>query len=75
MEEKNQDINFKLITRYLSAEASQEDRSRVEKWLNAKPVNREVFNEYKILWDGLERVKSIAGLDLNAENSFLSFFR
>jgi ferric-dicitrate binding protein FerR (iron transport regulator) len=67
MEEKNQDINLKLITRYLSAEASQEERSRVEQWLNAKPVNSEIFNEYKILWDGLERVQSVAGLDLDAE--------
>ena len=67
MDKKNQHIDFELIARYLSLEASEDENSRFEHWLDAKSANREVFQEYKILWDQVGKVESIAGLDLDAE--------
>lgn len=43
--------DWELILKYIRKEASEEERSDLEKWMNEDPSNRELFTEIKSTWD------------------------
>ncbi len=43
--------NSILITRVLSGEASDTDRSQLENWLSLSAENKEIFEQYKAVWN------------------------
>lgn len=45
------DENSILITRVLSGEASDTEHSRLENWLSLSAENREIFEQYKAVWN------------------------
>jgi len=67
MEGKIQHIDFELMVRCLSLEAGDEEVTRFEKWLDEKPEHRDLYGHYKKLWEEMGRVKTLAGMDLDAE--------
>jgi transmembrane sensor len=67
MDNRDQNIDFELIARYLSTESSDKEVQEFESWLNANLENQKIFGEYKKLWDQMGKVGSIAGLNLDTE--------
>ena len=67
MDNKNLNIDFELIARYLSLEASDKEAQEFESWLQADLENQRIFGEYRKLWDQMEKVGSIAGLNMDTE--------
>jgi transmembrane sensor len=45
------DENSILITRVISGEASDTEHSRLENWLSLSAENREIFEQYKAVWN------------------------
>lgn len=43
--------DWELILKYIRKEASEEERSDLEKWMNEDPSNKELFTEIKSTWD------------------------
>lgn len=60
-------MDFELLARYLSREASREETGRFERWLDEKSWNREVFNQYRNVWEEMAKIGPVAGLDLDSE--------
>jgi len=71
METNGKHIDFNLISRYLSGETSKEEEHQLNEWLDSAKENRKLFGEYKTIWDRMEKVSSIAGMDMEAEWSEL----
>ena len=67
MKSKNRHIDFKLMVRYLSGEAGAGEAARFEQWLDTASGNRDLFNHYRKLWEEMDRVKDVSGLDMDAE--------
>ncbi len=42
--------NLKLLSRYLSSRCSDEEKSKVEAWIEANPQNKESFDRLKNIW-------------------------
>jgi ferric-dicitrate binding protein FerR (iron transport regulator) len=55
------------MVRYLAGETGGDESARFEQWLEAAPGNRDLFDQYRKLWGEMDRVKSVSGLDLDAE--------
>lgn len=60
-------MDFKLIARYLSGEATPEEVQRLEAWMDSSEGNRELIDEYRALWDKMGSIGAVAGLDLDEE--------
>lgn len=67
METSGKNIDFELIARHLSGETNPEEEQQLNSWLESAMENRRIFEEYKVLWQKLGSVDSIADLDLDAE--------
>jgi len=67
MDKSGKHIDFELIARHLSGETNQEEKQHLNTWLEAVEENRSLFEEYRSLWEKMDRVSSIAGLDIDAE--------
>lgn len=58
---------FELIARYLSGEISPKEEQQLNVWLESGEENRKLFGEYKTIWEKMDRVSSVATLNLDAE--------
>jgi len=67
MDKSRKHIDFELIARDLSGETSQEEKKILNTWMEAAEENRRLFEEYRSVWEKMDRVSSIAGLDMDAE--------
>lgn len=48
-----EDIPIYLITRYLSAEATDEERKELENWLGQSPYHQQILEEHRALWSNM----------------------
>ena len=55
-------ITALLIDKYLSAQCTPEEASRVEEWMRQNPTNLGIFNQVKRMWEetGYQRPESEA---------------
>jgi ferric-dicitrate binding protein FerR (iron transport regulator) len=67
MNTNGQHIDAELIARYLSGEASPPEKQKLDTWLESSEENRRLFEQYRSVWEKMDRVSSVAGLDLDAE--------
>lgn len=67
MGKKEKNIDIELITRHLSAESSASEEQELKRWLAADPENIKLLDQYRSVWEKLDRVASVAGIDLDAE--------
>jgi len=67
MEINDKHIDFDLIVRYLAGETMVKESLKVETWILENPANRQLFDEYKKVWESLGKVQDITGIDLQAE--------
>jgi transmembrane sensor len=56
-----------LITRYLAGEASGDDLVFLEAWLKADPGHRQIFDDYRRIWFGMEQARMDATVDPDKE--------
>ena len=56
-----------LITRYLAGEASSDDLVFLEAWLKADPGHRQIFDDYRRIWLGMEQARMDAAVDPDKE--------
>jgi len=64
--ETNSTYSIDLITRYLAGEASGDDLVFLEAWLKADPGHRQIFDDYRLIWLGIEKVKIEDTLKIDA---------
>lgn len=55
-----------LIGKYLSHEASADERTRIETWLGENDANRRYFNQFKVIFDRAVTVKDLPQFDTDA---------
>ena len=67
MNTNGKNIDFELIARHLSGETGHQEEQELNAWLESAAENRRLFEEYKTLWNKLDRVEDIASLDLDTE--------
>lgn len=60
-------IELSLIGRYLSDEASSNDLSQLELWMNESEENEKTLNEYRILWDKTGSVGLFSDVNIDLE--------
>jgi ferric-dicitrate binding protein FerR (iron transport regulator) len=60
-------IDLELIARHLSGETSEAEEQKLSTWLESGDENRNQFEEFKTLWERMDKVSSIASLDIEAE--------
>lgn len=58
---------IELIVRYLSGEITHDEIIRLESWMGEKTANRNLFNEYKKVWESLGKVADTAGINVQEE--------
>ena len=46
-----------IIVKYLTGETSEKEEQRLHDWLKEAPSHKEVFSEYKKVWDNMDKVK------------------
>ena len=56
-----------LIVKYLSGYITHDELIRLESWMGEKTANRNVFNEYKKVWESLGKVADTAGINVQEE--------
>ena len=64
--ETNQN-HIDLIVKYLSGDITHDEIIKLESWIGERTVNRNLFNEYKKVWENLGKVADIAGIDVQKE--------
>ena len=67
MEEKDKNIDIELITRHLSGESSASEEKELKRWLAEDPDHTKLLDQYRSVWEKLGRIKSVAGIDMDAE--------
>jgi len=67
MEKKGKNIDFELIARHLSSETNPEEEVQLNQWLESSEENRKLYEEYRMVWEKLDRINPLASLDLDAE--------
>ncbi len=67
MEKKDKNIDIDLIARHLSGESSATEEEELKRWLAVDPENTRLLDQYSSVWEKLGRIKSVAGIDLDAE--------
>ena len=67
MEPNERHINIELISRYLSGEASSAEEQELKQWLSSSKENQQQFDEFRLVWENMESIAPVAGLDLDAE--------
>ncbi len=67
MEKRDENIDIELITRHLSGESSASEEEELKRWLAADPENSKLLDQYLSVWEKLGRIKSVSGMDLDAE--------
>lgn len=55
-----------LITRYLAGEATGDDLVFLEAWLKADPGHRQIFDDYRRIWLGMEQARMEDNLKIDA---------
>jgi transmembrane sensor len=64
--ETNQN-HIDLIVKFLSGDITHDEIIKLESWIGERTVNRNLFNEYKKVWENLGKVADIAGIDVQKE--------
>ena len=67
MEKKDKHIDIELIARHLSGESSVSEEKELMRWLAEDPDHTKLLDQYRSVWEKLGRIKSVAGIDLDAE--------
>lgn len=44
-------LDYRLLARYLAGKCSSEDRKKVKQWIDGNPENAEVLNQFKQIWE------------------------
>jgi hypothetical protein len=65
--EPNATYYIDLITRYLYGEATPEEITELEGWVNEDPANARIFSEYHKTWKTVEHAKIESSVDLDHE--------
>lgn len=73
MQENFYDINPDLLVKYLLGEASADERSAAEQWINAGEANRKAFDDFKLIWDASRELTVSSPVD--EEESWQRFRR
>lgn len=55
MDSLNNTIDFDLLVKYLAGECSDTERDRVKRWLAESDENQTTFNDFRLVWDKVER--------------------
>lgn len=71
MNSSDENIIVELIARHLSGETSPEQEQQLTLWLEAAKGNRKLFEEYLSVWEKMDRVSTVTGIDIEAEWSLL----
>ncbi len=71
MEKKDKNIDIELIARHLSGESSASEEEELKRWLAEDQEHQGMLDQYRSVWEKLGRIKSIAGIDLDAEWNIL----
>ena len=64
--ETNQN-HIDLIVKYLSGDITHDEIIKFESWIGERTANRNLFNEYKKVWESLGKVADVAGIDVQEE--------
>lgn len=56
-----------LIVKYLSGNITHDEIIRLESWIGEKTANRDLFDEYKKVWDSLGKVADVSGINVQEE--------
>ena len=67
MNTNNRNIDIELISRFLSKEIRQDDEQKLKIWVESSEENQKLFEEYKSIWEEMDKVSSVASMDLDAE--------
>ncbi|MFC2098144.1 FecR family protein [Bacteroidota bacterium] len=67
MNPNEQHIDFDLIFRHLSGECSPIEQQEIKAWMESSEENLRVFEEYRTVWEKMDKVSSVVGLDMDAE--------
>jgi ferric-dicitrate binding protein FerR (iron transport regulator) len=67
MSANGQHIDFELIARHLSGEGSPTEEQQLQAWIESSEENRKLFEEYRSLWEKMDRVRPVTDLDIDAE--------
>jgi len=59
-------INDDLIVKYLLGEATEEECSLIEAWINSSALNRKQYEDFKTIWRQSKRLAAISMVDENA---------
>jgi len=68
---KSKESHIDLIVRYLSGEITHDELIRLESWMDDRPANRKLFNDYKRVWESLGKVEDAAKIDVHKEWNIL----
>ncbi|NOZ45344.1 MAG: DUF4974 domain-containing protein [Chlorobi bacterium] len=68
MIDKNQHSEiFDLISRYFTGEVSESETNQINSWLKESDKNKETFNQYKLLWNNIEKYRIAKLVDVDKE--------
>lgn len=56
-----------MVVRYLSGDLTQDEKAKLESWMEEKDSNRKLFDDYIRTWDSLGRVSDNADVDVRRE--------
>jgi ferric-dicitrate binding protein FerR (iron transport regulator) len=56
-----------LIVKYLSGEITHDEIMKLESWMGEKPAHRNLFNDYKKVWESLGKVADSSGINVHEE--------
>jgi ferric-dicitrate binding protein FerR (iron transport regulator) len=56
-----------LIVKFLSGDITHDEIIKLESWIGERTANRNLFNEYKKVWESLGNMADVAGIDVQEE--------
>lgn len=73
MADKNSDIDYELITKYLAGEASAEESYVVTNWLETSATNKKTFAQLKLLWEQTGTIIPQETVDVDVDKAWKKF--
>lgn len=73
MAEQNTNIDYELVTKYLSGEADQKESEQVELWIKASETNAKSYEQLKKLWKETGRIFPNEPSDVNVDKAWNKF--
>ncbi len=53
-------INDDLLVKYLLHEVTHEERKQVEEWIDADPLNKKYYEDFKLIWEESKRLEAVS---------------